>query len=113
MKQFGVGHRCDFCGQEIVYLLPDSREEAFGALSRNAPFWSYARRRFAIRRDGLLSIGTARITAPETISTYASIRGKRRCGGIVRPRGSVSAFFSWSDSDWNRGVALSSRASQR
>ena len=33
MKQFSIDHRCDFCGQEIVYLLPDSPEEALGALS--------------------------------------------------------------------------------
>ncbi len=38
MKQFGVGHRCDFCGQEIVYLLPDSREETFGALFQERTF---------------------------------------------------------------------------
>lgn len=35
MKQFRVGHRCNFCGQEIVYLLPDSPTEAFGMLFQN------------------------------------------------------------------------------
>ena len=38
MKQFSVGHCCDFCGQEIVYLLPDSPEEAFGALYQERNF---------------------------------------------------------------------------
>lgn len=38
MKQFSVGHSCDFCGQEIVYLLPDSPEEAFGALYQEHTF---------------------------------------------------------------------------
>ena len=32
MKQFSVGHCCKFCGQEIVYLIPDSPIEAFGVL---------------------------------------------------------------------------------
>jgi hypothetical protein len=38
MKQFSVGHRCDFCGQEIVYLLPDTPAEAFGALFQEPTF---------------------------------------------------------------------------
>ena len=38
MKQFSVGHRCDFCGQEIVYLLPDSPAEALGALFQERTF---------------------------------------------------------------------------
>jgi len=38
MKQFSVGHRCDFCGQEIVYLLPDLPEESFGALFQERTF---------------------------------------------------------------------------
>jgi hypothetical protein len=38
MKQFSLGHRCDFCGQEIVYLLPDSPREAFGALFQERTF---------------------------------------------------------------------------
>ena len=37
-KQFSVGHRCNFCGQEIVYLLPDSPAEAFGALFQERTF---------------------------------------------------------------------------
>jgi len=38
MKQFSIGHRCDFCGQEIVYLLPDSPAEAFGAVFQEPTF---------------------------------------------------------------------------
>jgi hypothetical protein len=38
MKQFSVGHRCDFCGQQIMYLLPDSPAEAFGALFQERTF---------------------------------------------------------------------------
>jgi hypothetical protein len=38
MKQFSVGHRCDFCGQEIGYVLPDSPAEAFGALFQERTF---------------------------------------------------------------------------
>jgi hypothetical protein len=38
LKQFSVGHRCNFCGQEIVYLLPDSAAEAFGALFQERTF---------------------------------------------------------------------------
>jgi hypothetical protein len=38
MKLYSVGHRCDFCGQEIVYLLPDSPAEAFGALFQERTF---------------------------------------------------------------------------
>ena len=38
MKQFSVGHRCDFCGQEIVYVLPDSPAEALGALFQEPTF---------------------------------------------------------------------------
>ena len=37
MKQFTVGHRCSFCGQEIVCLLPDS-PAAFGALFQERTF---------------------------------------------------------------------------
>ena len=38
MKQFSVDHRCDFCGQEIVYLLPDTPAEAFGVLFQEPTF---------------------------------------------------------------------------
>ena len=38
MKQFSVGHRCDFCGQEIGHVLPDSPAEAFGALFQERTF---------------------------------------------------------------------------
>jgi hypothetical protein len=38
MKQFSVGHRCDFCGQEIGYVLPDAPAEAFGALFQERTF---------------------------------------------------------------------------
>ena len=38
MKQFSVGHCCKFCGQEIVYLIPDSPTEAFGALFQERTF---------------------------------------------------------------------------
>ena len=38
MKQFSLGHRCDFCGQEIVHLLPDSPGEAFGTLFQERTF---------------------------------------------------------------------------
>jgi hypothetical protein len=38
MKQFSVGHRCNFCGQEIGYLLPDSPAETFGALFQERTF---------------------------------------------------------------------------
>jgi len=38
MKQFSVGHRCDFCGQEIAYLVPDSAAEAFGSLFQEPTF---------------------------------------------------------------------------
>jgi hypothetical protein len=38
MKQFSVGHRCDFCGQEIGCVLPDSPGEAFGALFQERTF---------------------------------------------------------------------------
>jgi hypothetical protein len=31
-------HRCDFCGQEIAYLLPDSPEDAFGTLFQERTF---------------------------------------------------------------------------
>jgi hypothetical protein len=37
-KQFSVGHRCNFCGQEIAYLLPDSPAEAFGVLFQERTF---------------------------------------------------------------------------
>lgn len=40
MKQFTAGHRCNFCGQEIVYLLPDSLTEGFGALFQDRTFLS-------------------------------------------------------------------------
>ena len=54
---------------------PQKRSARF---SRSEPFLSYARRRFAIRRGGSLSTGTARITARERISTYASITEKEQ-----------------------------------
>ncbi len=38
VKRFSVGHRCNFCGQEIVYLLPDSAAEAFGVLFQESTF---------------------------------------------------------------------------
>jgi hypothetical protein len=38
MKQLSVGHRCDFCGQEIGYVVPDSPAEAFGALFQERTF---------------------------------------------------------------------------
>jgi len=38
LKQFSVGHRCNFCGQEIVYLLPHSAAEAFGVLFQERTF---------------------------------------------------------------------------
>ena len=38
MKQFSVGHRCEFCGQEIACVLPDSLAEAFGALFQERTF---------------------------------------------------------------------------
>jgi hypothetical protein len=38
MKQFTVGHRCNFCGQEIVSLLPDSPTEGFGVLFQERTF---------------------------------------------------------------------------
>ena len=38
MKQFSIGHRCDFCGQEIVYLFPDVPEESFGAFFQKRTF---------------------------------------------------------------------------
>jgi len=38
MKQFSVAHRCNFCGQEIVSLLPDSPAEGFGALFQDRTF---------------------------------------------------------------------------
>src|SRR5260370_2178452 len=38
MKQFSIDHRCDFCGQEIVYLLPDTPAEAFGVLFQEPTF---------------------------------------------------------------------------
>jgi hypothetical protein len=38
MKQFSVGHQCDFCGQEILYLVPDLPEESFGALFQERTF---------------------------------------------------------------------------
>ena len=38
MKQFSVDHRCDFCGQEIVFLLPDTPAEAFVALFQEPTF---------------------------------------------------------------------------
>jgi hypothetical protein len=38
MEQFNVGHRCDFCGQEIVYLLPDTPAEAYGVLFQEPTF---------------------------------------------------------------------------
>jgi hypothetical protein len=38
MKEFSVGHRCNFCGQEIAYLVPDSPEEAFGVLFQERTF---------------------------------------------------------------------------
>src|SRR6266478_655115 len=89
---------------------PQKRSAHF---SKNAPFLRCARNRLAIRRSGSLSTGTAPITAHEKISTYASITEKSRCGSILRQVGSASAFFSWSDPDWNRGRALTNRARQR
>ena len=38
LRQFSVHHRCNFCGQEIVYLLPDSPAEAFGVLFQELTF---------------------------------------------------------------------------
>jgi hypothetical protein len=38
MKQLSVSHRCDFCGQEIGYVVPDSPAEAFGALFQERTF---------------------------------------------------------------------------
>ena len=38
MKQSRVGHCCNFCGQEIVYLLPDSSTEPFGLLFQERTF---------------------------------------------------------------------------
>ena len=38
MKQLSVGHRCDFCGQEIGYVVPDSPAETFGALFQERTF---------------------------------------------------------------------------
>ncbi len=38
MKQFSIDHRCDFCGQEIVYLLPDTPAEAYGVLFQEPIF---------------------------------------------------------------------------
>jgi hypothetical protein len=38
MKQFSDGHRCDFCGQQIMYLLLDSPAEAFAALFQECTF---------------------------------------------------------------------------
>ena len=38
MKQFNVGHRCDFCGQDIVYLLPSSPAEEFVASFQERTF---------------------------------------------------------------------------
>jgi len=38
MKQFSVDHRCDFCGQEIVYLFPDTPAEAYGVLFEEPTF---------------------------------------------------------------------------
>ena len=38
MKQLAVGHRCNFCGQEIVSLMPDSLTEGFGALFQDRTF---------------------------------------------------------------------------
>ncbi len=38
MKQFSVDHRCNFCGQEIVSLLPDSAAEGFGMLFQNRTY---------------------------------------------------------------------------
>ncbi len=38
MKEFSVGHRCHFCGQEIAYLVPDAPEETFGAVFQERTF---------------------------------------------------------------------------
>ena len=38
MKQFSVGHRCNFCGQEIGYVFPDSPAEVFGAIFQERTF---------------------------------------------------------------------------
>jgi hypothetical protein len=38
MRQFRVGHCCNFCGQEIMYLLPDSSTEPFGLLFQERTF---------------------------------------------------------------------------
>jgi hypothetical protein len=38
MRQFSVGHCCDFCGQEIGYVLPDSPAEAIGAVFQERTF---------------------------------------------------------------------------
>jgi hypothetical protein len=38
MRQFRVGHCCNFCGQEIVYLRPDSSTEPFGLLFQERTF---------------------------------------------------------------------------
>jgi len=38
MKQLSVGHRCDFCGQGIGCVVPDSPAEAFGALFQEHTF---------------------------------------------------------------------------
>ena len=38
MKQLSLGHRCDFCRQEIGYVLPEAPAEAFGALFQECTF---------------------------------------------------------------------------
>ena len=38
MKLLSVGHRCDFCRQEIGYVLPDAPAEAFGAFFQERIF---------------------------------------------------------------------------
>jgi len=38
MKQFSVGHRCDFCGQELLLLLSDTPAESLAALFQEPTF---------------------------------------------------------------------------
>ena len=107
MKRFSVGHRCDFCGQEIVYLLPDSAAEAFGTVFQEPTFLEL--RSLEIRDP------SRRVAEYWYCSDYCAredldVRINHREEQMRQYREANRlgfCFFSWSDPEWNRGRALS------
>ena len=107
MKQFSVGHRCDFCGQEIVYLLSDSPEEAFGTL--------FQERTFLELRSAQIREPSRRVAEYWYCSDYCAredldVRINQReekMRQYCETNQLSFCFFWWSDPGWNRDRALS------